>query len=731
MRAAGWFLDVYIRDDRAVLWFKIKNGRTLRLTDRYRPDFYVEPKSEERTQPQELIDVLRCHPHITDVAAEQKFTRLDARKKSSVLHIWVDSTGSLPSVLRDTERLGTIKAYYNTDILHVQRYLFKKGLAPTRKVEVDYNEGEELLKLKTLDDSAEIQPPPFTWAVFSVEINTNSLSPDVRRDPISRITIQKRETAQNETFEGDETKILQKFTRWIEEEDPDFLVAPQVEAVLRYILERARIQGLNLQIGREETSILELNRLSPCSHKGRVHLNLRVFSGTGIAGLVERCRFAMTPIGLSAKWAPGRIIDSRQCFEALRRGFLLPNTGRGLKHVTTAKDVVFKDKGGLILSPKVGLHEGVGELDYESMFPHIIVKHNISYETVTPYYVDRSKSGFLGELTWKFLQRRLHFKQLRKKLPTDCEERAWCDQRQKALKLVLVCIYGYSGCFANRFSNVATYEEINRVARETLVRTINIAMGEGFEVIYADSDSIFVKRKRAERTDYECLAQKISEETGLPISLDCHYKYLVFLHQETNPDQEATRRYFGKLMNGSLNYRGIELRRHDSPPFIKEFERKLLTILFDADCAEKVKKEQVKKAYNHVVETCNKVIQGKVSANSLIISKTLKKPVIEYKSILPHVAAAIQMRQKGKKMQSGQNIEYLYINTSQKNPLRRVVSASISDRVHYYDREKYVELVLNAAETILGIFNFEKKQLGLKFKPCDFASARNTLFKQT
>ena len=79
--------------------FKIEDGRILHLTDRYKPDFYVEQKLGGRTQQQELIDILCSHPHIIDVAAEQKFTRLDARKKSSVLHIWVDSTGNLPSVL--------------------------------------------------------------------------------------------------------------------------------------------------------------------------------------------------------------------------------------------------------------------------------------------------------------------------------------------------------------------------------------------------------------------------------------------------------------------------------------------------------------------------------------------------------------------------------------------------------------------------------------------------------
>jgi len=53
------------------------------------------------------------------------------------------------------------------------------------------------------------------------------------------------------------------------------------------------------------------------------------------------------------------------------------------ENVLTAKEVAYTDHGALILSPKVGLHENVGELDFKSLFPSIVVKHNISYETVS------------------------------------------------------------------------------------------------------------------------------------------------------------------------------------------------------------------------------------------------------------------------------------------------------------------------------------------------------------
>lgn len=718
MKATGWLLDVHISDDNAVLWFKLQNSRSLRLTDWYKPDFYVEPK--ENTQLEELANILFDHPNIFNVVREPKFTSVNMKEKISVLHIRVDSTKNFRKVLFDVEKLGLIKAYYNIDILHVQRYLFQRGCAPTSKVEVEYDEKNRLVNLQVLDDDLEIEPPPFAWLIFEVEIKSSVLSPEVERDPISKVVIT-GEPDQKKTFEGDEAEILSGFAGYVRKENPDFLVAPQITAQLRYILERAKILKLNIQLGREEANIFKLRRLLPYAHKGRVHLDLHTFLEVGIAGLAERSRFTLAPPGLSAKWPAGKKIDSRQCFEALKRDVLLPKTGGNFRYVTTAKEAIFRDKGGLILSPKTGIHENVAELDYESMFPHIIIKHNVSYETVTPYFIDRTKKGFLGELTQKFLERRLYFKHLRKRYAKNSQEWLWCEQRQHALKAILVCIYGYSGCFANRFNNVTAYEEINRIARNILVKTINIAMQEGFEVIYADSDSIFVKKRDANRQNYENLAKTIQKETGLPIALDCHYKFLVLLRQEADPNLGATRRYFGKLMTGDLHYRGIELRRHDCPVFLKQFQNKLLEILFNAESAAIIEKEQFKKAYDYVVETCDKILEGNIKLERLIISKVLRKPVTEYTSMFPHVIAAIQMIHKGKKMKTGENIDFLYVNAAHRNPFRRVIPASVlNNGHHYYDREKYLEMVLDVAETVLGVFGFNRKHLGFKPHSKDF-----------
>ena len=69
-----------------------------------------------------------------------------------------------------------------------------------------------------------------------------------------------------------------------------------------------------------------------------------------------------------------------------------------------------------------------------------------------------------------------------------------------------------------------------------MIKTKDIVQSLGYELVYADTDSVFVKSKDHNPTkgDYEELVSILSKETGLPISIDCHYKFLVLLPLETD-----------------------------------------------------------------------------------------------------------------------------------------------------------------------------------------------------
>ena len=49
------------------------------------------------------------------------------------------------------------------------------------------------------------------------------------------------------------------------------------------------------------------------------------------------------------------------------------------------------------------------------------------------------------------------------------------------------------GSLSNRYGNVLVFEEINRLSREILIKTTDVVQKSGYELIYADTDSVFIK----------------------------------------------------------------------------------------------------------------------------------------------------------------------------------------------------------------------------------------------
>jgi DNA polymerase elongation subunit (family B) len=188
----------------------------------------------------------------------------------------------------------------------------------------------------------------------------------------------------------------------------------------------------------------------------------------------------------------------------------------------------------------------------------------------------------------------------------------------------------------------------------------------------------------------------------------------VLLPLEADEKLEALKHYFGITSDGELIMRGVETRRHDSPLFIKQFQRQLLNVLFDCDKAEDIYNITLEKVFYHLTNTIDQVMTGEINARDLIISKQLRMDITKYKNIFPHVAAAIQLGTYGKLPARGDVVQYVYTDSQHQNPMNRVTTEIDSESS--YDREKYKEMLLDAAETVLGIFGFDRTLYG---KPKD------------
>jgi hypothetical protein len=60
----------------------------------------------------------------------------------------------------------------------------------------------------------------------------------------------------------------------------------------------------------------------------------------------------------------------------------------------------------------------------------------------------------------------------------------------------------------------------------------------------------------------------------------------------------------------------------------------------------------------------------------------------------------------------GDTIQYIYTDSQHNNPLARVVPIVVentqAEPLSHYDKEKYKEMTLDAAETVLRLFGFDR-----------------------
>jgi hypothetical protein len=96
--------------------------------------------------------------------------------------------------------------------------------------------------------------------------------------------------------------------------------------------------------------------------------------------------------------------------------------------------------------------------------------------------------------------------------------------------------------------------------------------------------------------------------------------------------------------------------------------------------------------------------------------ETSKEKFYRYKSIgFNNILRLLGGNYPTKVYSKGDTIQYIYIDSQHKDPLRRVVPLEILQKGESsenstlnYDKEKYREMILDAAETVLGDFGFDR-----------------------
>jgi DNA polymerase elongation subunit (family B) len=215
------------------------------------------------------------------------------------------------------------------------------------------------------------------------EIHTTPSSYNLGHDvnnPVTEIRVRYQEEPEI-SLEGSEDTILQSFCEYIQDKDPDILFSSNQHSrsttTLDYLFMRMTGLGLDLDFGRDKKTD------KPNKIEGRVYLgNKSFYSDLDLVGVIERARYGFLPLSSAARYGMNRLVDSRNCYELLQRGFVIQRSNNNHERIRTLDEIIARDKGGMIFSPRVGLHGNVVVLEYENEYANLILKNNLSYETV-------------------------------------------------------------------------------------------------------------------------------------------------------------------------------------------------------------------------------------------------------------------------------------------------------------------------------------------------------------
>ena len=264
---------------------------------------------------------------------------------------------------------------------------------------------------------------------------------------------------------------------------------------------------------------------------------------------------------------------------------------------------------------------------------------------------------------------------------------------------MLVTCFGYQGFKNARFGRIEAHEAINCFGRDRLLVAKELAENQGYEVLHALVDSLWLWKTEAMESDYQALSQQIAVATGLPMAVEGIYRWIIFVPSKTSPRIGVPNRYFGVMQNGKLKVRGIEMRRHDCVPLVARMQEEVLDVLRGASNRAE---------YLEMLETCAKPIldaciarlrDGQATPADLVVSKRLTKYPEEYAHATHSAIAAQSLRARGVRLRPGETVEYLICDAGAKLPSERVRPVAVLDGNALYDRGEYERLLREAFQS--------------------------------
>jgi len=273
----------------------------------------------------------------------------------------------------------------------------------------------------------------------------------------------------------------------------------------------------------------------------------------------------------------------------------------------------------------------------------------------------------------------------------------------------VVC-FGYLGYRNARFGRIEAHEAVTAGGREALMRAKEAAEDMGFRVLHMFVDCLWIQKEQTARCeDFQPLLEEIHRRTGLYISLDGVYRWVVFLPSRADQRIPVGNRYFGVFQNGEIKVRGLELRRRDVPPWIGEVQMDLIKHLAQAPDAAQLP-DYIPGALDVLRQAYRRLNSGKVPLEDLRVSQRISRSLEKYTTPSPAARAALQLRACGKDPQPGQRVRFLF--TYGKPGVWAWDRPEPVDR-RTINRAVYSQLLLRAAENVFQPFGMTAADLKL------------------
>jgi len=396
-----------------------------------------------------------------------------------------------------------------------------------------------------------------------------------------------------------------------------------------------------------------------------------------------------------------------------RRNWLIPNSEdvtriRGSKTFSRAIIKGKKYMGAIVLAPRPGVHFKAAVLDFASMYPSIIKRWRISFETINcpheeckmnkpveelPHWVCSKGVGIVPEIIGVLRDLRVKmYKKMAKNERFSEEERNWFDTVQNSLKVLLNASYGVFGFEEFPLYSPPAAEMITAIARKAIMSAVREAENMGMSVIYGDTDSLFIEDAPIEKLQE--LERRVEASLGIDLELDKVYRYVVLSKLKKN--------YLGVTEDGHVDVKGLLGKKRNIPDIVKKAFFETLDELSRARNKEEF--EESKKKIGEIIKKyVNRLRSREFEMEEVCFRSTLNKRLGDYVKTTPQHVKAARLLEERLNMRIVPGDVISYVKVTGREGVKPVELAGKQE----VDVDKYIEIMRSTFQQILDALDLD------------------------